>query len=135
MYSGTAHFSHNCGTKFFIAYIMLHTKLTKKPKIPNYASLHKLSYGIRVSISQSKSSPSKMQCSVTAIFSLTTVNHEKITPPPSCATIGPPLPPPYTPTPSQYIICTPWVPPYHRMYRLVLIFHSISNQPPPNFHR
>ena len=84
MYSGTAHFSHNCGTKFFIAYIMLHTKLTKKPKIPNYASLHKLSYGIRVSISQSKSSPSKMQCSVTAIFSLTTVNHEKITPPPLC---------------------------------------------------
>ena len=63
---------------------MLHTKLTKKPKIPNYASLHKLSYGIRVSISQSKSSPSKMQCSVTAIFSLTTVNHEKITPPPLC---------------------------------------------------
>ena len=84
MYSGTAHFSHNCGTKFFIAYNMFHTKLTKKPDIPNYASFHKLSYGIWVSISQSKSSPSKMQCSVTAIFSAHTVHHEKITPPPSC---------------------------------------------------
>ena len=84
MYSGTAHFSHNCGTKFFIAYNMFHTKLTKKPDIPNYASFHELSYGIWVSISQSKSSPSKMQCSVTAIFSAHTVHHEKITPPPSC---------------------------------------------------
>ena len=63
---------------------MLHTKLTKKPEIPNYASFHKLSYGIWVSISQSKSSPSKMQCSVTAIFSAHTVHHEKITPPPLC---------------------------------------------------
>ena len=51
------------------------------------------------------------------------------------ATIGPHPPPPYTPIPSQYVTCTPWVPPYHRMYRLVLIFHSISSQPPPNLYR
>ena len=48
--------------------------------------------------------------------------------------IGPPPTLPYTPTPSQYIIWTPWVPPYHRVYRLVPMFHPISNQPPPNFH-
>jgi len=84
MYSGTAHFSHNCGTKFFIAYNMFHTKLTKKPDIPNYASFHKLSYGIWVSISQIMSSRSKMQCSTQPFFQLTTVHHEKVTPPPLC---------------------------------------------------
>ena len=65
---GTAHFSHNCGTKNFIAYNMFHTKLTKKPDIPNYASFHKLSYGIWFSISQRMSSPSKMQCSTKLFF-------------------------------------------------------------------
>ena len=67
---------------FLIAYIMLHTKLTKKPEIPNYAPFHKLSYGIRVSISQSKSSSSKMQCSTQPFFSAHSRPSEKITPPP-----------------------------------------------------
>ena len=64
---------------------MLHTKLTKKPEIPNYASFHKLSYGIWVSISQIMPSPrSKMPCSTQPFFQLTTVHHEKVTPPPLC---------------------------------------------------